>query len=146
MSARVSRMHSASREIGTQTSVGRASAPGRSPRQAQKASCRAAQSRFRSSARVAQRKPAPPWSAASSPTSSACSATPASLPWNSKKSVGASGSPRPRVLVAARTCTSSRSSIRAIGTPAWMVAITVSTAPASVSKEQTAAEIASGMP
>ena len=58
----------------------------------------------------------------------------------------ASGSPSPECWLQALTCTSSRSSIRAIGTPAWMVAITVSTAPASVSNEQAAAEIASGMP
>ena len=42
--------------------------------------------------------------------------------------------------------TSSSSSIRATGTPHWMVWMTVSTAPASDSNEHTAADIASGMP
>ena len=36
--------------------------------------------------------------------------------------------------------------MRATGMPDWMVAITVSTAPARWPNEQTAAEIASGMP
>ena len=46
----------------------------------------------------------------------------------------------------ASICASSSSSIRATGTPLWIVWITVSTAAAIVGKAQTAAEIASGMP
>ena len=146
MSRLVSRMHSASREIGTQTSVARASAPGRSSRAAQNASCRAAHSRLRSSASVAQRKSEPPNSTASSPTAAACSATPAAEPWNSKNSVGASGKSSLECRMQARICTSSSSSMRATGMPDWMVAITVSTAPARSRNGQTAADTASGMP
>ena len=53
MSRLVSMMHSARREIGTQTSVTIACAPGRKDLLAQKTWWRAAQRRFRSSARVA---------------------------------------------------------------------------------------------
>ena len=44
----------------------------------------------------------------------------------------------------ASICASSSSSIRATGTPSWIVAMTVSTAPLIDSNEQTAAETASG--
>ena len=46
----------------------------------------------------------------------------------------------------AAICTSSSSSIRATGMPAARMPITVSTAPASVSNWQIAADCASGMP
>ena len=46
----------------------------------------------------------------------------------------------------ASICTSSTNSTRAIGMPIWMVKITVLTAPFIESNEQTAADIASGMP
>ena len=46
----------------------------------------------------------------------------------------------------ASICASSSNSMRATGTPVWIVWITVSTAAAIVGKAQTAAEIASGMP
>jgi hypothetical protein len=44
----------------------------------------------------------------------------------------------------ASTIASSSSSMRATGMPAWMIAAAVSTAPAMLANEQTAAEVASG--
>ena len=83
-------MHSVSREIGTQTSVDTAREPGRSCRQAKYAWWRASQSRLRSSGLVAHSKSMPPFSRAISCTISACSSTPAWVPWNSRNSVGCS--------------------------------------------------------
>jgi hypothetical protein len=51
-----------------------------------------------------------------------------------------------RVLLIASICTGSASSIRAIGTPSWMVLIATLTAASTLGKEQTADEIAAGMP
>ena len=82
-------MHSARREIGTQTSVTMPLAPGRSAMVAQNASWRACHRRLRSSARAVHWNSAPPQSRAIARTVSACSATWASEPWNSKNSVGA---------------------------------------------------------
>ena len=45
-----------------------------------------------------------------------------------------------------RICSSSSSSIRATGMPAWMVAITAWTAASTSGKLHTAADIASGTP
>ncbi len=52
----------------------------------------------------------------------------------------------PEKALQAATVASSRNSIRAMGMPVWMVAITQSTASAMVGKAQVAAETASGWP
>jgi hypothetical protein len=86
----------------------------------------------------------PPCSRAIRCTVSTCSRTPASVPWNSKKSVGASTSVVRLYALTAAIVRSHRYSLRAIGTPSWIAAITVSTADARSGKLATAAEIASG--
>ena len=77
---------------------------------------------------------------------SACSATDASLPWNSKNRTGRSGRSVFDQRLIAAIWTSSANSIRATGTPDWMIAMQVSTASSTLGKAQTAAETASGMP
>ena len=66
------------------------------------------------------------------------------MPWNSKNSVGASRSVVWLWALIARMVRSHRNSLRAIGTPSWMVWMTVATAAAMVGKLTTAALMASG--
>ena len=87
----VSMMHSVSLEIGTQTSVAQISQPGRSALLAYVTSWRAVHSAVRSSVLVAHLNSPPPCSAAIDCTISACSLTPASVPWNSTNSVSLTG-------------------------------------------------------
>ena len=123
MSRWVSVTHSASREIGTQTSVATALAPGRSARAGpigvvarlpepgailgpRRPVERAAAELLRRSRRSARD----------------CSATPASVPWNSTNSIGVSRQRRASNRRCTRcTCSSSSSSMRATGMPDWMV-------------------------
>jgi hypothetical protein len=103
--------------------------------------------RLRSSGLVAQAKPPPPMSAAIASTVSACSFTPAGLPWNSKKRVGCLGSPRASSSgCRPRIWTSSSSSIRATGMPDLDGGDHGVHRASRSGKAQTAAEIASGMP
>ena len=105
---------------------------------------RAVQSRVRSSGVLAHSKPSPPCSPAMSCTVSACSFTPASVPWNSISSSGDSRMLRPLWALTARTALASSSSQRAIGTPIWMTWMVVATAACTLGKWQMAALTASG--
>ena len=88
-----------------------------------------------------------PWPSATSRTSRACSSTDAGLgPWNSKNSVGTSGNAVFEKRLTMASWTSSMISIRATGTPSWMVSITVVAAPSIDANPHTAVEIASGRP
>src|SRR5262245_31194929 len=80
MSRCVSVPHSASRDIGTQTSVATMAAPGRSAKFDSAAWWRASHKRVRSSGRVVHVNGPPPNSAAISPNRLDCSATDASVP------------------------------------------------------------------
>ena len=146
MSFCVSRMHSASREIGTQTSVAHMPQPGLAALAAHAASWRACHILLRSSAWPVQAKSPPPFSAASACTISACSLALASVPWNSSISVLFRGRLSLEYLFTVSTVAVSISSMRATGMPDWMVWITVLTAPSSESKAQVAETIDSGMP
>ncbi len=75
----------------------------------------------------------------------ACSSTEAGLPWNSKNRVGASASVVLLNRLMAFSDSASSSSMRATGTPSWMVWITVCTAESMSGKVHTAAEMASGI-
>ena len=81
-------MHSARREIGTHTSVDTARAPGCSCRQAKYASWRACQSLLRSSGLVAHWKSSPPCSVGDLLHHLGLLRDAASVPWNSRNSVG----------------------------------------------------------
>ena len=85
-------MHSASRLIGTQTSVAHMPQPGLAALAAHAASWRACHILVRSSAWLVQAKSPPPCSAAIACTISACSLVLASVPWNSSSSRFLSGS------------------------------------------------------
>ena len=100
MSCLVSVTHSASREIGTQTSVTTTLAPARYDSCAQNTSWRACQRRVRSSASLPIRTDRRRTRATISPKRSDCSATPASVPWNSRNSIGCLGQAELRVGVA----------------------------------------------
>ena len=93
MSRWVSVTHSASREIGTQTSVGIILAPGRSVKLDSAASWRACQSRVRSSGlRGPFERPAAELRGdLAEPLATARRRSP-SVPWNSRNSIGVSGS------------------------------------------------------
>ena len=97
----------------------------------------------RSSGLVAHWKSSPPCSRAMSCTAFACSTTAAALPWNSRKSVGASGYAVLLWRLRAAIVVAHRSSLRATGMPAWSVSITVFAAPSMSGKAHTAADIAS---
>mmetsp|Transcript_32345 Transcript_32345/g.96572 ORF Transcript_32345/g.96572 Transcript_32345/m.96572 type:complete len:206 (-) Transcript_32345:151-768(-) len=135
---------SARRLTGTHTSVGRPRSPGRVASDAQYAVWRACHRRARSSGSVAHWKPEPPTSDVSSFTSEACSLTPASVPWNSKKSVGAGWKSVLEYALTAEMARPSSSSMRATGTEQDMIACTLETALAMSGKHTTAAETASG--
>ena len=79
-------------------------------------------------------------------TISACSATDASEPWNSSHSVGTGVTLSFEYFAIASICRASASSMRATGTPAWIVAIVVSTACLTDGKPHMATLVASGMP
>src|SRR5208283_9028 len=106
----------------------------------------ARQSLRRSSGLVAQEKSVPPCSNAIFWTVSACSFTLLSMPWNSSHNVGATRRLSFEYLLIASICTASASSIRATGTPNWIVLITTLTAALTLGKEQTAEETAAGTP
>ena len=80
------------------------------------------------------------------PACSTCSATPALVPWNSRNSIVFSGKLRSEKALTARTDSSSKNSILAIGIPDCIVRITASTAPSMLSNGHTAAIIDSGIP
>jgi hypothetical protein len=88
----------------------------------------------------------PPCSPAILSTILACSATLASVPWKSIHKVGATGKSIFEYRLTASIVAASASSIRATGTPNWMVWITVFTAASTLGNEQVAADIATGMP
>ena len=143
----VSTMHSASREIGTQTSVVHARAPGRSASAAYSASWRACHSVSRSSSRVAHSKPQPAVLGRERLHRLAPGRRRAG---RCRCEIRRTASARPGSSVfeyrlTASIWTSSRSSIRATGMPSWIVAMTVSTAPSIESNAQTAADTASGI-
>ena len=94
MSRLVSVTHSASREIGTQTSVDDDLArPGAGASGPEDIVARLPEPRALLRPRSPIRNGPPPNSRAISPKRSDCSATPASVPWNSRNSVGVSGRP-----------------------------------------------------
>ena len=77
----------------------------------------------------------------------ACSSTFAWLtPWNSKKSVGASGKSVFEKRLTMASCASSMISTRATGMPSWIVVMTARAAPSIEANGQTAAATASGRP
>ncbi|MOA39886.1 hypothetical protein D3C78_1617000 [compost metagenome] len=86
----------------------------------------------------------PPCSAVMACTVSACSCTPAGLPWNSNTNSGVSRKVSLLYWLTERTLAASMNSTRAIGTPIWMISITLWTASSSVGKLHTAADTASG--
>ena len=79
-------------------------------------------------------------------TDSTCSATPSGPPWNSRNSVGASGSASSEWTLTAAIAAGSSSSQRATGMPSWTASVTVATSPSSASNTQRAAAICSGIP
>ena len=116
--------HSASREIGTQTSVANALRAG-PQRRAPPSRRRGAPARAcvrssglrrpfeRTAAEILRR---------SRRSARDCSATPASVPWNSRNSIGVSGSVELGIGdCSACTCSASSNSMRATGMPDWMV-------------------------
>jgi hypothetical protein len=88
----------------------------------------------------------PPNSAAISPKRCDCSATDASVPWNSRNSIGVSARPSLECRLIARTCSASSNSMRAMGMPDWMVAMAVLQQASTDGNGQVPPEIASGMP
>ena len=126
MSSSVSSTHSARREIGTQASVANGRAPGLSVICAQKPSWRACQSLVRSSGLVAQMKSPPPLSATISPKRLRLlgDALLRAVKLDQQHRMSRAASDCEYVLNA-RTDSVSRSSIRAIGRPDWIVWIVV---------------------
>jgi hypothetical protein len=134
------------RLIGTQTSVVQPIAcPAAGPCGEIGLVPRLPQSRLRASGEVDHWNSPPPLCRAISRTVSACSAT-ARGTVELQQQGRLLGIVELGIGVDACICASSSISIRAIGTPIWIAWMTVSTAPFSVSKVQTAAAIASGMP
>ena len=65
---------------------------------------------------------------------------------NSKKRVGPSANSSPENSLHALIMSALRNSMRAIGIPHWSISTTVSTALCTLSKEEMAAAVASGIP
>ena len=146
MSRCVSVTHSASREIGTQTSVATMAAPGPQREVDSAASWRACHSRVRSSGRVVQSNGPPPNSAAISPKR---------LRLLGHRRFGAVEFEEQHrrfrqaelgMQLHARTCSASSNSMRATGMPDWMVGIAALQPASTEGNGQTPPEIASGMP
>ena len=75
-----------------------------------------------------------------------CSATLAGVPWNSRNSIGVSGSDSLECRLTARTCSASSSSMRATGMPDWIVRIVARQHASTEGNGHTPPAIASGMP
>jgi hypothetical protein len=88
----------------------------------------------------------PPWSLAILWTILACSATLASVPWEFIHKVGATARSIFEYRLTPSMLAASASSMRATGTPDWMVRITVFTAASTLGNEHVADDIAVGMP